>query len=192
MTTPVPVPTRTVDGTELPATGTWRIDPGHAEVGFVGRHMIFTKVRGRFVDVDATVTIADRIEDSTVEATIQMASVDSGNATRDDHLVSGDLFDVAAHPTATFRSTRVVPRGSTATVVGDLTIRGVTRSVELAVDYLGAVVDPWGNQRVVFDATGRIDREDWGLTWNMALDTGGLLVSREIDLVVHAELVREP
>lgn len=192
MTTPVSTPTRTVNGTDLPTAGTWRVDPGHAEVGFVGRHFMLTRVRGRFAEVDAAVEIADRIEESTIEVTIDMASVDSGNRDRDDHLRSADLFDVETHPTATFRSTRIDPRGTTATVVGDLTIRGVTHPVELQVDFLGAVVDPWGNQRAIFDAAGRIDRHTWGLTWNMALDTGGLVVSREIDLVVHVELIREP
>lgn len=190
MTAQAPAPTRTIDGVELPAPGTWEVDPGHAEVGFVGRHFMLTKVRGRFTAVAATVEIADRIEDSTVEATIQMASVDSGDVTRDDHLRSADLFDVANHPTATFRSRRFEGNGRDGVLHGDLTIRGITRPVALDVAFLGGLVDPWDNQRAVFEAHGRIDREDWGLTWNMVLDQGGLLVSREIELTLHIELVR--
>lgn len=190
MTAQAPAPTRTIDGSELPAPGTWEVDPGHAEVGFVGRHFMLTRVRGRFTDVTATVEIADRLEDSTVEATIHMASVDSGDATRDEHLRSQDLFDVANHPTAAFRSERIERTGTTGVLHGALTIRGVTRPVALEVTFLGGLVDPWDNQRAVFEARGRINREHWGLTWNMPLDQGGLLVSREIDLVLHVELVR--
>ena len=183
--------TRNVAGVELPAPGTWKVDPGHAEVGFVGRHFMITKVRGRFVDVDATVEIAERIEDSRVEATIQMASVDSGDAARDDHLRSEDLFDVANHPTATFRSTRISWDGDAGTLEGDLTIKGVTNPVVLDVTYLGAVVDPWDNERASLTASGRINREDWAIAWNMILESGGLVVSKEIDLELHVELIRQ-
>lgn len=184
-------PTREVDGVELPQPGIWKVDPGHAEVGFVGRHFMLSKVRGRFVEVDATVEISERIEDSHVEVSIGMASVDSGDATRDDHLRSSDLFDVDSHPTATFRSTQLAWNGRTGELTGDLTIKGIRRPVELDVEFLGAVVDPWDNQRAIFDARGRINREDWGVSWNLMLESGGLLVSKEIDLVVHVELVRE-
>jgi polyisoprenoid-binding protein YceI/rhodanese-related sulfurtransferase len=183
--------TRTVDGVEVPAAGVWKVDPGHAEVGFVGRHFMITKVRGRFVDVDATVAIGRDPADSHLEAVIQMASVDSGDQTRDDHLRSSDLFDVDRWPIATFGSTGVTWAGTAGTVVGELTIRDVTRTVTLEVSFLGAVTDPWDNQRAVFEAHGRIDREDWGLTWNMPLDSGGLLVSKQIDLEFHVELIRQ-
>lgn len=119
-----------------------------------------------------------------------MASVDSGDAARDDHLRSPDFFDVAQHPTATYRSCRIDWDGTAGTLVGDLTIVGVTREVTLAVDYLGHVRDPWDDDRAVFAAHGEIDRRDWGLTWNMTLDTGGLLVSNTIGLELHVELVR--
>lgn len=184
-------PTRQVDGIDLPQSGTWRVDPGHAEVGFVGRHLMFTKVRGRFVDVDAIVEVGERVQDTRVQATIEMASVDSGDATRDEHLRSTDLFDFENHPTAAFSSTALDWAGRSGKLTGELTLKGVTRPVTLDVEYLGAAVDPWGNQRAVFDATGRINREDWGITWNMALEAGGLLVSKEIDLVLHVELVRQ-
>lgn len=183
--------TRIVDGVELPAAGVWKVDPGHAEVAFVGRHFMLTRVRGRFTGVDATVHVAERLQDTRVEATIDMASVQSGDRTRDDHLRSVDFFDVERWPTAVFRSTAVSWNGRSGSVTGDLTIKGRTRPVTLTVDYLGHAHDPWGNDRVVLDAAGRIDREDWGLTWNMPLETGGLLVSREIDLDLHVELIRQ-
>jgi polyisoprenoid-binding protein YceI len=191
MTFPAASATRAVDGVELPQPGAWKVDPGHAEVGFLGRHLMFTKVRGRFVDIDASVEIAQQVEDSRVEATIHMASVDSGDATRDEHLRSADLFDVDNHPTARFSSTGLDWHGRSGTLHGDLTIKGVTRAVQLHVDFLGGITDPWDNQRAVLDATGRINREDWDITWNMVLETGGLLVSKEIDLVLHVELVRQ-
>ncbi|MBM7776099.1 polyisoprenoid-binding protein YceI/rhodanese-related sulfurtransferase [Actinokineospora baliensis] len=183
--------TRVVGGVELPAAGVWRIDPGHAEVGFVGRHFMLTKVRGRFTGVEGAVTVGERPEDSAVTVTIDMTSVASGDQTRDDHLRSADFFDVAAHPGATFTSTSVSWTGSGGVLDGDLTIKGVTHPVSLAVDHLGVVRDPWGNDRAVFSAKGRINREDWGLTWNMVLEAGGILVSKEIDLELEVELIRE-
>jgi polyisoprenoid-binding protein YceI len=183
--------TRTVGGVELPAAGTWVVDPGHAEVGFVGRHFGLTKVRGRFTGISGTVTIGERPEASHVEVTIDMASVSSGDRTRDDHLRSSDLFDVAHHPTASYRSTGVSIDGTTGRLDGELTIKGISRPVRLDVTYLGHVADPWGGERAVFSATGRIDRHDWGLTWNMVLEAGGLLVSKEITLELEVELVRQ-
>lgn len=184
-------PTRTVDGVELPAAGVWTVDPGHAEIGFVGRHFMLTKVRGRFTGVDAVVTIADDPAESKIEATIDMASVSSGDQARDDHLRSADFFDVDEWPTATFESTRVTLDGRKGTATGQLTIKGVTRPVSLDIEYVGHVRDPWDNDRVVFEASGSLNREEWGLTWNMVLESGGLLVSKEIGLELHVELVRE-
>lgn len=181
--------TRTIDGVELPVPGTWAIDPGHTEVGFLGRHFLLTKVRGRFTDVAGEIVVGDRPEDTTVDVTIAMASVASGDATRDDHLRSADLFDVEAHPEARFRSTAVVWDGPSGTLTGDLTIKGLTRGVTLRADYLGQVRDPWGNERIVLSASGTVDREDWGITWNMPLDRGGLLVSREIELNLEVEAI---
>ncbi len=191
MTTPSTAPAvRTLGGVPLPAPGPWQIDPGHAEVAFIGRHFMLTKVRGRFTDVTGTVRIAENPAESRVEVVIGMASVDSGDATRDAHLRSAEMFDVAAHPTATFRSTGVDWRGTDATVHGDLTIHGVTRPVPLEVSFLGVVRDPWGNDRAVFSACTRINREDFGLTWNMVLETGGLLVSKEIQIEIEVETIR--
>ncbi len=181
---------RTIDGTQLPAPGVWKVDPSHAEVGFVGRHFMLTKIRGRFTGVDATITIGEQPQDSTVEATIDMASVSSGDQSRDDHLRSADFFDVDSWPTAAYRAANITWNGREGTMTGELTIKGVTHPLTLKVEYLGHVRDPWDNDRVIFDATGRINREDWGLTWNMVLDSGGLLVSKEITLELHIELIR--
>lgn len=183
--------TRTVAGLEYPSPGVWRIDPGHAEVAFIGRHFGLTKVRGRFTGIDGFVTITDAITDSTVEVSIDMASVQSGDQSRDDHLRSKDFFDVDRHPIATFRSTSVDVTGHEGRLTGDLTIKGVTRPVALTVEYVGHATDPWGNQRAVFTAAAVIDREDWGLTWNMLLESGGLLVSKEIRLEIEIELIHE-
>jgi len=171
-------------------TGTWKVDPGHAEVGFVGRHFGLTKVRGRFVGIDGTVVVAPDVEQSFVEVLIDTASVNSGDETRDNHLRSADMFDVAVHPTATFRSTALHVDGDRGRMDGTLTIKGVARPVTLDVELLGVAVEPSGNQRLVFSARGRINREDWGLTWNVVLEAGGLLVSKEITLEIEVELVR--
>ena len=173
-----------------PPAGLWVIDPGHAEVGFVGRHLMLSRVRGRFTGVDGAITIADPLEASHVEVAIDMRSVESGDTTRDDHLRSSDLFDVDAHPTATFVGTGLTVDGSRGRLAGELTIKAMTRPVVLDVEYLGHGTDPWGGERVVFSARARINREDWGVTWNMPLDTGGLLVSREIDVEIELEAVR--
>lgn len=183
--------TQTIGGFELPAAGTWMIDPGHAEVGFVGRHFGLTKIRGRFTGVQGAVSVAPEPTDSTVEVMIGMASVESGSADRDNHLRSSDFFDVDSYPTALFRSTAVTVDGTRGTVIGELTIKDVTRPVVLDVEYLGYARDPWDNDRVVFSATATVDREDWGLTWNMVLESGGLLVSKQIRLEIEVELIRQ-
>ena len=184
--------TRTINGVELPAPGLWSIDPGHADVAFIGRHFGLTKVRGRFTGVAGDVVVGESITDSTVTVLIDMASVNSGDDARDGHLRSDDLFDTTAFPTATFVSTRVTEDGGSGIVTGDLTIKGVTRSVDLRVDYLGHARDPWDNDRAVFSASTSINREDWGLTWNMFLEAGGIVVSKEIKLEIEVELIRQP
>lgn len=187
--TDIASPTRTVDGAVMPRAGKWAVDPSHAEVGFIGRHFMLTKVRGRFVGVEGLVEIGEDLSRTTVSVTIDMATVDSGDDTRDNHLRSPDFFDVQNHSNATFRSTEVTWSGSTGTMTGTLTIKDVARPVTLAVEYRGYARDPWDNDRAVFSAHGRIDREDWGLTWNMPLAQGGLLVSREIGLELEVELI---
>ena len=182
-------PTRQIGGVQLPAHGDWLIDPGHADVAFTGRHMMLTKVRGRFTDVNGTVRVAEEPSDSTVDVTIGVASVSSGDETRDAHLRSAEMFDVDTYPTATYRSTSVVWRGMVGVVQGVLTIHGVSRPVALDVVYEGYARDPWGADRAVFSARTKIDREDFGLTWNAVLETGGLLVSKEITIEIAIETI---
>ena len=182
-------PVRLVAGAELPAPGRWQIDPGHTEAAFIGRHFMLTKVRGRFTGVTGTIVVADEPGESTVEVTIDMASVESGSQARDDHLRSADFFDTARHPTAAFSGRAAHWQGTQGLLAGELTIRGITRPVTLQVGYLGHVADPWGGQRAIFTAHGILNREDWGLTWNMPLDGGGLLVSKDIGIEIEAEAV---
>jgi polyisoprenoid-binding protein YceI len=179
----------TLDGTGLPARTAWEIDPGHAEVSFVGRHFMMTKVRGRFTDVSGEVRIGESMADSSVDVTIGTASVESGNPARDEHIRSAELFDVEAFPTATFRSTAVEWSGDSGVVHGDLTLHGVTRTVPLQVTFEGQVRDPWGGQRAVFAARTKVNREDFGITWNVALEAGGVLVSKEIQIEIDLETV---
>ena len=183
------LPTRSVHGIDLPAAGTWQIDPGHADVAFTGRHFMVTRVRGRFTDVRGDIHIAENLDDSRVDVTIGMASVESGNPTRDDHLRSDELFDVARFPEATFRSTAVAWRGHGGVVTGDLTIHGVTRTVELQVVFEGQVRDLEGGHRAIFSASTQVNREDFGITWNVALEAGGVLVSKDVKLTIDIETV---
>src|ERR1700757_945648 len=153
-----PTATRIVGGAELPAPGRWQIDPGHTELAFIGRHFMLTKVRGRFTGLSGVIQIAEEPGDSTVELTIDMASVDSGSQARDEHLRSADLFDVARHPRATFSGHAVDWHGTGGLLTGVLTIRDITRPVALKAEYLGYVADPWGGHRAIFTAAGTIDR----------------------------------
>jgi polyisoprenoid-binding protein YceI len=181
--------TRMVGGAELPAPGRWEIDPGHTELAFIGRHFMLTKVRGRFTGVTGAIEVGEEPGESTAEVTIDMSSVDSGSQARDDHLRSADLFDTASHPTASFRGRAAEWQGTRGLLAGELTVRGITRPLTLRAGYLGHVTDPWGGERAIFTAEGTLNREDWGLTWNMPLDNGGLLVSREIRIEIEAEMV---
>ena len=182
-------PTRLIAGAELPAPGRWQIDPGHTEVAFIGRHFMLTKIRGRFTGVTGTITVAEEPGESTVEVTIDMASAQSGSQARDDHLRSRDFFDAANHPAATFSGRAAGWQGARGLLTGELTIRGITRPVTFQAGYLGHVADPWGGQRAIFTADGTLNREDWDLTWNMPLDGGGLLVSRDIRIEIETEAV---
>jgi len=191
-TEPADAVTRFADGTELPAAGRWQIDPGHTEVAFIGRHFMLTKVRGRFTGVSGVIQVAEDPADSAVEVTIDMASVESGSQARDDHLRSADFFDAARHPTGTFSGHAADWHGTRGLLTGELTLRGISRPVTLQASYLGYAADPWGGHRAVFTAAGTVNREDWGLTWNMPLDGGGLLVSKEIRIEIELEAVLEP
>jgi polyisoprenoid-binding protein YceI len=182
-------PTRTIDGHLLPSSGVWDIDPGHTDVAFIGRHFMLTKVRGRFTDVTGAVVVAPHLNESRVDVTMNMASVESGSEARDTHIKSAELFDVEQFPTATFHSTAVEWRDTSGTVYGDLTIHGVTRTVPLEVTFEGHARDPWGGDRGIFSAKTKINREDFGITWNVTLEAGGLLVSKDIQIEIDLETV---
>ncbi|HMT32239.1 MAG TPA: YceI family protein [Dermatophilaceae bacterium] len=166
--------------------GTWTVDPNHSEVGFVARHLMVSKVRGRFSDVAGTVTVAEKFADSSVTASAQIASVSTGNADRDAHLTSPDFFDAETYPQMTFVSTAVTPDSLT----GDLTIKGVTRSVTFDLEFGGVAQDPWGNTKAAFEARADVNRKDWGLNWNAALEGGGVLVSEKIAIVLDIQLAK--
>jgi polyisoprenoid-binding protein YceI len=164
-------------------TGTWTIDPTHTRLGFVARHAMVTKVRGAFTGFSGSLTLdGANPSASSAEVTVQMASVDSGTADRDAHLTSPDFFNVEAFPTMTFTSTAVKQDGDEFVLVGDLTIKDVTRPVEIEVELDGIVTDPWGNTRAGFAGETEISRKDFGLTWNVPLDGGGVLVSDKIKI----------
>ena len=182
---------RTIDGQDLPIAGRYAIDASHTEVVAIARHLMFTKVRALFPEVTGHVVIAEDPTQSSARVDIAVASVDSRDAGRDEHLRSADFFDVENHPTIVFASTGLRRDGSDWKLDGDLTVRGTTRSVTLDVEYLGAVTDPWGGQRIAFTASTEVDREDFGLTWNVALETGGVLVGKKITLEIDTELVFE-
>ncbi|MFC7547253.1 YceI family protein [Plantactinospora sp. GCM10030261] len=192
MTSSTGAVTREWQGLTIPAPGTYTLDPAHARVGFVARHMMVSKVRGQFAEVTATITVAEDPTDSAVRATIQAATIGTGQADRDTHLRSGDFLDVEKYPTLEFRSTRVTSvRGNEFTLAGDLTIRGVTHPVELDVEFEGVGRSPFGQDIFGFSASTEIDREDFGLTWNVALETGGVLVGRKVKIEIEGEAIRE-
>ena len=182
---------RVLDGVELPAPGTWVIDPSHSSVEVVARHMMISKVRGRFASFSGRVVVGDQPESSSVEVTIDAASIDTADARRDEHLRAADFLDVANHAEITFRSTSVRPgRRGRWEVTGDLTLRGVTRPVTLDVELEG-IGAAYGGPRVVFSGVTEVDREEFGLTWNMALETGGVLVGRQLKIELSIQAVPE-
>ena len=172
----------------------WQVDTSHTHISFVARHMMITKVRGEFTNYDV---IVDYDEDnpaaSTVEAAIYTDSINTRDERRDGHLRSADFLDSANYPAITFKSTRVeqLPNGH-GRLFGDLTIRNVTREVALEVEYYGLAQSPWGTTSAGFCGLTKIDRKDWGLTWNQALETGGWLVGDQISIEIEVELVKVP
>lgn len=171
---------------------TWKLDPGHSMAEFAARHMMITTVRGGFRNVTGTIEFDPaNPEASSVEAVINTNELTStGLADRDNHLKSPDFLDVANYPTITFKSTRVKVTGeNTADVTGNLTIRGVTRPVTIQAEYIGQAKTPWGEERAGFTGKTKINREDFGLTWNMALETGGWLVGKEVTITLEVEAI---
>ncbi|MEV0113612.1 YceI family protein [Streptomyces sp. NPDC050844] len=173
-------------------TGEWTIDRPHSRIGFSVRHAMVTTVRGAFADYTSTLHFdGDRPAASSAEIVIQVGSVDTGVEQRDAHLVGADFFDARRHPEMAFRSTSTVHEGGeTFRMAGDLTIRGIARPVELQLDYLGSVVDPFGYERAGFDGTTTIDRTDWGLVYNQRLEAGGTMVSEKVRLQFDISAIR--
>ncbi len=174
------------------ATGTWVIDPTHTTIGFSVRHAMIAKVRGRFGEFEGSFTIdGANPAASSAQVTIAAASIDTQNPDRDGHLKSPDFLDVEAYPTITFTSTSASVQGAQATITGDLTIHGVTRPVTVEYEYIGTSQDPWGNTRIGFEGSAKISRKEFGLTWNAALETGGVLVGDDITFVLDVEAVKQ-
>jgi polyisoprenoid-binding protein YceI len=183
--------TRTFDGVEIPEAGGFDLDVAHSTVSFSVRHLMVSKTRGRFGAFSGVVTIGEDPLASSVEVTIDPASITTGDAKRDEHLRSGDFFDVERFPEITFRSTRVADhQGDRFRLEGELTVHGVTREVALDVVLEGIASSPWGTQAIGFSASTEIDREDFGLTWNQSLETGGVLVGKTVKVEIEAEINR--
>ena len=180
--------TRTINDAELPTTGTWVIDPTHSSIEVVARHMMISKVRGRFAAFSGRIQVADRPEDSSVEVVLDAASISTADERRDQHLRNADFLETATYPEITFRSTRIDPGPKGRWLVtGDLTLRGVTRPVTLDVTLEG-VGEAYGGPRAVLSAEVEVNREDFGITWNAALETGGVLVGKilKVELQIQA------
>jgi len=171
------------------AVSTWAIDPAHSVVELAVKHMMFSTVKGCFANVAGTIVLDEaNLSASSVSAEIDAASIDTGEAQRDAHLRSADFLDVENFPTIAFRSTDIVPQGKSRFVlVGDLTIRGITQEVSLEAELLGKGTDPWGGQRAGFAATTTLNRKDFGLTWNQALEAGGVLVSDQVKISLEVQ-----
>ncbi|HEY9448208.1 MAG TPA: YceI family protein [Gemmatimonadaceae bacterium] len=184
----------TATGSQTGRTTTWKLDPAHTLVEFSAKHMMITNVRGRLSDVEGAITVDEAHPDrSSVAVELKTASIDTRVEQRDQHLRSADFLDVEKYPTVIFRSTKVegatLEAGKSFRLVGDLTIRGTTREVVLDATFDGRGRDPWGGERVSFSADLKIDRRDFGLTWNAALETGGVLVGNDIRIHVEAQAV---
>jgi polyisoprenoid-binding protein YceI len=169
----------------------WNIDTAHSQVGFSVRHMMISTVRGKFAKFDADVQLdLANLSQAVVAARIDAASVDTGDEKRDGHLRSADFFDVETHPTIEFKSTQVSQQGATLTVQGLLKIRGQEHPITLQGEMVGPGKDPWGNTKLGFSLSGDVDREQWGLTWNQALEAGGVLVAKKVKLELEIQLVQ--
>ena len=184
--------TRTAPSATSTDLTTWKIDPTHSEIGFAVKHMMISTVKGRFTDVTGSVQTADDDPAAGLaDISIAVASIDTRDPQRDAHLRSADFFDVEKYRAITFRSTRIEGiTGDRFRLVGDLTIHGVTREVALDVTSEGRGKDPWGGERAGYSATTRIKRSDYGLLWNQALETGGLLVGDEVKITIDLELIK--
>ena len=178
---------REIDGVSIPPAGKYELDTSHTEVGFVARHML-TKVRGRFTEFSGTIEVGDTPATSSVEIEVKTASVQTNFEQRDAHLNSADFFETDEYPVMTFHSTAIRHTGgSNFELDGDLTIRDITKQITLTGEFLGWGKDPYENTFFGAEAKATVEREDWDLTWNMAVETGGFLVSKKVDLVIDLE-----
>jgi polyisoprenoid-binding protein YceI len=177
-TTTGTTPTSTIPGL---VAGTYAIDPAHSEIGFTVRHLM-TKVRGTFKEYAGDIVVKDSLEESTANVTVELSSVDTRSEQRDGHLRSGDFFDVEKSPKMTFASTALVPNGDDYTLVGELTIKDVSKPIELAVEFLGVEQNAYGQTIIGFEATASISRKDWGIDFNVPLEGGKLLVGDKVDI----------
>jgi polyisoprenoid-binding protein YceI len=184
--------TREFQGLQIPAAGTYLLDAAHKRVGFVARHLMVSKVRGTFEEAEATIVVAEDPLQSSVSATIKTASINTTSADRDNHLRSGDFFDADTYPTMEYRSNGIKSwDGNEFVLTGELTIKDITKPVDLTVEFEGAGKSPFGFDVFGFSATAEIDREEWGLTWNMALESGGVMVSKKIKIEIEGEAIRQ-
>ncbi len=184
--------TRTPSISDIPGLvpGTWSIDPTHSDVSFSVRHMMVSKVRGTFRRFDAELVIAENLSDSSVNATIDVGSFDTGNAERDAHIRSADFLDLERYPTMTYRSTAIHPEGDRFVVDGELTLHGVTRPVALQLEVGGVTTDPYGNLRLGLSATTEINRRDFGIDVSMPLEAGGVVVGDKVNITLDIAAIR--
>jgi polyisoprenoid-binding protein YceI len=181
---------REIEGVELPQAGEWVFDPAHSSIEAVARHMVVTKVRGKFEDISGTLHIEEDPTKSWAEVSIKAASINTSAPDRDAHLRSPDFLNADEFPELTFRSTKLSHKGGNRfEVEGDLTIRGETRPVTLDVEFEGVVTDPFGQTKALFSASTKLEREQWGMNWNQALETGGVLVSKSLDVEIEIQAV---
>ncbi len=174
------------------ASGTWTLDPAHTDIGFSVRHLMVSKVRGSFTEFSGTITTAEDPLTSSAGLTVALASIDTRSAERDQHLRSSDFFDAGNQPTMTYTTTSLRQDGDDLVAEGDLTIKGVTRPVVLNVEFNGIGTDPWGGTRLGLSARGEINRSDFGISFNMPLDGGGVMVGERIQLIIEVEAVLNP
>ncbi len=170
--------------------GTWTVDPSHSRVGFVGRHLMISKVRGNFAKFEGTIEVGVDPLQSTLSATVDIGSIVTGDEGRDGHLKGADFFDAEHFPTMTLVSTGIKADGDDFTLLADLTIKGVTVPVEFDLEFDGVSADPWGGTRAGFTAETEVNRKNWGLEWNVALETGGVLVGENVKIQLEIEAVK--
>jgi polyisoprenoid-binding protein YceI len=184
--------TANVQTPPAPATKTtWKLDPAHTLVEFSAKHLMITTVKGRITDIEGTIRSDEKSpQNSSVEAVLKAASLDTRTDQRDQHLRSADFLDVEKFPEIKFHSTRIEGGKESFKLTGDLTIRDVTKPITLDVEFEGTTRDPWGGERVGFSAKGKIDRREFGLTWNQALETGGVVVGNDIKINLEVEAIK--